>query len=103
MQLMLHYVTMNTKTSITINPADLLTATRAAGFLGVSRMTLWRWVRDGKIRPVEVDNRRFFNISELKIVKEARELARVQPAEQEFRELDKMWDWCGGTCYQKCV
>ena len=64
---------MSAETNDTIRPADLLTATRAAEFLGVSRMTLWRWVRDGKIRPIEFDNQRFFHINELQTLKEARE------------------------------
>jgi len=64
---------VTTEREVTIKTADLLTATRAAEFLGVSRMTLWRWVRDGKIRPIEFDNQRFFHISELQTLKEARE------------------------------
>jgi len=64
---------MSAETNVTIRTADLLTATRAAEFLGVSRMTLWRWVRGGKIRPIEFDNQRFFHINELQTLKEARE------------------------------
>jgi len=86
---------------ITIRTADLLTATRAAEFLGVCRMTLWRWVRDGKIRPIEVDNQRFFHINELQKVKEEREPVHDEPAEQEFLEFDNMCDWCAGARYQR--
>ena len=32
----------------------------------------WRWVRDGKIRPIEFDNQRFFHINELQRLKEQR-------------------------------
>jgi len=70
---MLHYVTVSIEREVTIKTGDLLTASRAAEFLGVSRMTLWRWVRDGKIRPVEFDNQRFFHINELHTLKEAKQ------------------------------
>jgi hypothetical protein len=36
-------------------------------------MTLWRWVRDGKIGPIEFDSQRFFHINELRILKKAGE------------------------------
>lgn len=70
---MLQSVTVTTEREVKIRTKDLLTATRAAEYLGVSRMTLWRWVRDGKIRPVEFDNQRFFHISELRTLKEAKQ------------------------------
>ena len=57
---------------VTIEVKDLLTPTKAAEYLGVSRMSLWRWVRDGKITPVMLDHA-YFHISELNRVKALKE------------------------------
>ena len=57
---------------VTLNVQDILTPTKAAEYLGVARMTLWRWVRDGKITPVILDHT-YFHISELNRVKALRE------------------------------
>lgn len=53
---------------ITIEAKDLLSPKKAAEYLGITTMTLWRWVRDGKITPVMLDHR-YFHINELKRVK----------------------------------
>lgn len=53
---------------ITIDAKDLLPPKKAAQFLGITTMTLWRWVRDGKITSVMLDHR-YFHISELNRVK----------------------------------
>lgn len=53
---------------ITIEAKDLLWPKKAAEYLGITTMTLWRWVRDGKITPVMLDHR-YFHITELKRVK----------------------------------
>lgn len=50
---------------VTIQTSDVLTPAHAAEFLGISRMTLWRWVQKGKIRPVIFDDQTFFHIREL--------------------------------------
>ena len=57
---------------VTINVQDILTPTKAAEYLGVSRMTLWRWVRDEKITPLILDHT-YFHIAELNRVKALRE------------------------------
>lgn len=57
---------------ITIEVKDILPPKKAAKYLGVTTMTLWRWVRDGKITPVMLDHA-YFHISELKRVKALRE------------------------------
>ena len=54
---------------VTINVQDILTPTKAAKYLGVARMTLWRWVRDGKITPLMLDHT-YFHINELNRVKD---------------------------------
>ena len=53
---------------VTIRTSDILTATDAARYLGVSRMTIWRWVKSGKITPIMLDHN-YFHINELKRVK----------------------------------
>ncbi|GAH92302.1 unnamed protein product, partial [marine sediment metagenome] len=53
---------------VTIEVKDLLPPKKAAKYLGITTMTLWRWVRDGKITPVMLVHR-YFHISELNRVK----------------------------------
>lgn len=62
---------------ITIQATDLLPPKKAAEYLGITTMTLWRWVKDGKITPVMLDHR-YFHISELNRVKALREPALSQ-------------------------
>jgi len=57
---------------ITIEVKDLLPPKQAAHYLGVSKMTLWRWRRDGIISVVMLD-RPYFHINELNRVKALRE------------------------------
>jgi len=56
---------------ITIEVADLLTPKKAAKYLSITTMTLWRWVKDGKIVPVILDHA-YFHINELERVKSLR-------------------------------
>jgi len=56
---------------VTLEVKDILTPTKAAEYLAISRMTLWRWVRDGKITPLMLDHT-YFHISELERVKALR-------------------------------
>jgi hypothetical protein len=50
---------------IQVKPQDLLSPSSAAHYLHISRMTLWRWVRDGKVKPIEFDGQKFFDKIEL--------------------------------------
>ena len=56
---------------ITIEVKDILSPKKAAQYLGVTTMTLWRWVQDGKIIPVMLDHN-YFHLSELNRVKALR-------------------------------
>lgn len=53
---------------ITIEVKDLLPLTKAAEYIGISKMTLWRWVRDGRVTPIMLDHA-YFHINELDRVK----------------------------------
>ena len=57
---------------VTIQVTDLLTPTKAAKYLGISRMTLWRWTKAGKITPIMLDHT-YFHISELQRVRKERD------------------------------
>ncbi len=62
---------------ITIHVTDILTPSKAAEYLKVSRMLLWRWVKAGKITPVMLDHT-YFHISELNRVKPLIEANRAK-------------------------
>ena len=49
---------------------DFVNQTRAAGILGVSRMTLWQWIKDGKIQAVIVGGLRMIPQSEVERLKQ---------------------------------
>jgi len=53
---------------VTIDVKDLVPPKKAAEYLGITKMTLSRWVRSGKITPVMLDHR-YFHINELKRAK----------------------------------
>ena len=56
---------------------DYVTQTRAAELLGVTRMTLYNWLRDGKIQAVIVAGFRMIPQSEVdRLKKEINETAR---------------------------
>lgn len=57
---------------------DVLAAGKAAKYLGISRMTLWRWVSRGKITPLMLDHA-YFHIGELDRVKALREKQEGDP------------------------
>lgn len=59
------------RTRITLEAKDILPPKKAAEYLGVTTMTLWRWVRDGKIASIMLGHT-FFHINELDRIKAAR-------------------------------
>jgi len=60
---------MENKQKVTVTVNELLSSTKAAKYLGISRMTLWRWVKAGTITPVMFDHA-YFHIKELMRVKD---------------------------------
>lgn len=48
---------------------DFVNQTRAAKILGISRMTLWQWLKDGKIQAVLVGGLRMIPQSEVERLK----------------------------------
>lgn len=51
---------------LTFRSDTLVGVHEAARFLGVSRMTIWRWSNKGKLHPVILQGYQFFEIDELK-------------------------------------
>ena len=52
-----------------MNPEDVLPPAKAAKRLGISRVTLWRWVKAGKITPIMLDHAHF-HVDEVNRVRE---------------------------------
>ena len=50
--------------TISIDPSSILSSGKAAEYLGITTMTLSRWVREGKIVPIMLEHR-YFHINEL--------------------------------------
>ena len=49
---------------IEINVTELLPLTKAAEYLGVSKMTLWRWTQQGKVSTLLLDHH-YYPVQEL--------------------------------------
>lgn len=54
---------------ITFSTDDLLSPKKAAAYLGITTMTLWRWSKDGKLPVMQVDGRTFYAKRELDSLK----------------------------------
>lgn len=70
---------------ITISTTDVLTHKKAAEELGITTMTLWRWIKSEKIRPVRFGRYSVIPISEIERLKNgqlSREVIRPQMAEE---------------------
>ena len=60
---------------------DFVNQTRAAEILGVARMTIWQWLKEGKIQAVIVGGLRMIPRSEIERIKrEVKEQATGEPA-----------------------
>jgi len=57
---------------------DFVNQTRAAEILGISRMTLWQWLKEGKIQAVIVSGLRMIPRSEVERIKND-QAARANP------------------------
>jgi len=64
---------MNNSQQVILEVKDIVSPSQAARFLGVSRMTLWRWLKQGKVRAIVFDKQSYFHIKELQQLKEQRE------------------------------
>ncbi len=73
---------------VTIDVKDILSPSKAAEYLGVSRMTLWRWVKEGKIAPLMLDHT-YFHIRELNRVKALKEEENRKAAESPIPAAEK--------------
>jgi len=58
---------------VTVEITGLLSPQKAAAYLGVTKMTLWRWTRDGKITCVMLETR-FYPKKEVERVKALRDV-----------------------------
>lgn len=57
----------------TIELHDLVNQSKAAELIGVSRVTLWKWIRLGKLQPVIVGGMRMVPQSEVERLKKGRD------------------------------
>ena len=55
---------------VTLDIQGLFGPTRAAEYLGITRMTLWRWTKSNKIRVIYLEDHPFYPLGELVRVKE---------------------------------
>ena len=55
---------------ITLEVANPLPPQAAALRLGITTMTLWRWVKSGKITPLVIDGHSYYPVSEVERIKE---------------------------------
>lgn len=67
---MLHSITMRGNSKVPLDVQGLFNQTRAAEYLGITRMTLWRWTKAGKITAVYIGGRPIYPLGELIRLKE---------------------------------
>lgn len=54
-------------------PETYLTAKEAAEILGVTASTLWRWSKDGYLKPIKLGSKNRYKLSELNRIKTGKE------------------------------
>lgn len=60
---------MVTAGDVSIEADDLLSIVDTARYLGIGRMTLWRWRQQSKIKPITLAGRQFFSVKDLDAIK----------------------------------
>lgn len=58
----------------TIDTRDLMNFTDAADLIGISRQTLYKWIRQGKVTPVVISGGRLINKADIMKLKLEREI-----------------------------
>lgn len=61
------------KTRITITTEDLVAIPQAAKEIGVNFSTIYRWIKNGKVRPFRIGAQVFLTVDDVKALKEERE------------------------------
>jgi predicted site-specific integrase-resolvase len=56
-------------TKIVIDTNEVCDMAEAQSRLGISRATLFRWIRDGKVRPLKLNGRTYIPVSEIAFLK----------------------------------
>ena len=51
--------------SIRVNNEDLISVGRAAKILGITRMTLYRWIKISKVKAIKLGNISFIHVKEV--------------------------------------
>ena len=57
-----------------IDYSDLINLTKASRFLGVSRMTIHRWIKSGKLKTHRIGGMPYVALRDLRKIKEQREV-----------------------------
>lgn len=82
-------MTRDKDNTIILRATDFYTTKSAAKELGISRMTLWRWVKAGKVIPIKYNNQRLFHISELERLRRKQQVSGKVSKDKRPRPLSE--------------